>query len=184
MPTNSNIFKKYKNKYFVETGSYLGEGIQAALDCGFEKVISLEISEQYKAICDQKFYGNKNVQLVRGDSCNILYDSIKNIEDKITFWLDGHYSGGPTGLGKHEYPLIQELEQINRHHIKSHTILIDDLRIIRNEEVTATGEKVKFTESDLIDLIFKINEKYCFSYENGVGHDGKVFKRDILVAHL
>jgi len=177
MLPNLNTFKKYKNKYFVETGSYLGDGIQSALDCGFEKVISLEISNRYKTICERRFFGNEKVQLIQGDSCEALYNNIKNIDDEITFWLDGHYSGTGTGIGKYEFPLIQELEQINKHHIKSHTILIDDLRIIRGEEATPTGEEVKFKESDLINSILKINKKYCISYENATDHD-----KDILVA--
>lgn len=184
MPTTLYIFKKYKNKYFVETGSYLGDGIQSALDCGFEKIISLEISNQYKTICERRFYGNQNVQLIMGDSCEILYDSIKNIEDQITFWLDGHYSGTGTGLGKYEYPLLQELEQIKKHHLNTHTILIDDLRIFRGNEDTSTGEEVKFTESDLIDSIMKINKNYTISYEDGEHPGGKVEKNDVLIANL
>ena len=35
-------FKKYLNPVFIETGSLQGKGIQAAIDAGFQKVISIE----------------------------------------------------------------------------------------------------------------------------------------------
>ena len=40
---------KFKNKTqsFIETGSYMGDGIQLAIDSGFEKVYSIEISESH-----------------------------------------------------------------------------------------------------------------------------------------
>ncbi|MAF35774.1 hypothetical protein CL622_01505 [archaeon] len=185
MPTTLDLFKKHQNKYFVESGSYLGDGIQAAIDCGFENIISLEISKQYEFICKNRFYLHADkVKIINGDSSEILYDEISSIDEPITFWLDGHYSGGPTGLGKHEYPLIQELEQIKKHHIKTHTILIDDLRIVRGNEETATGEPIAFCEDDLIEAILKINKEYNISYEDGITHAGISLKNDILVATL
>ena len=37
------ILEKYPNKYFVETGTHIGNSVQLALDCGFEKIITMEI---------------------------------------------------------------------------------------------------------------------------------------------
>ena len=55
MPTKKETFSKYKNKYFIETGSHLGNGIQQALDAGFDNVISIELSDKYFGICENKF---------------------------------------------------------------------------------------------------------------------------------
>ena len=51
MPSEVNIFGKYPNPYFVETGSYDGSGIQRALDSGFQQVLSVELSEKYFNAC-------------------------------------------------------------------------------------------------------------------------------------
>ena len=113
----TNIFHKYKNKYFVETGSYTGIGIQAAIDSGFENIISIELSEKYRDICIEKFKEFKNVKIVFGDSAFVLYKSIKDIDNSITFWLDGHHSCGDTALGEYWSSLMKELEQIGEHHV-------------------------------------------------------------------
>ena len=46
MPSKVENFKKYPNPVFVETGSLMGDGIQQALEAGFQKVISIELSEK------------------------------------------------------------------------------------------------------------------------------------------
>ena len=80
----------------------------------------------------ERFKHNPNVNLYHGDSSIILYDVIKNINKRMLFWLDGHYSGHGTSQSNvtqlYEFPLIYEIQQIDKHHIKDHIILIDDLR--------------------------------------------------------
>jgi len=159
----SNTFMKYKNTdYFIETGSYLGNGIQNAIDAGFKYIYSIELSDKYYNICKEKFSNNPNVTIIKGDSCEVLYDVIKNINEPITFWLDGHYSCEDTALGKHWAPLIQELEQIKNHPIKNHTILIDDMRCWL-EPNPVHG----FYTPDIINKLNEINSDYEYIYENG-----------------
>jgi len=38
-----NHFKKFKNELFVESGTFLGNGLKCALDAGFEKCFTIEI---------------------------------------------------------------------------------------------------------------------------------------------
>ena len=128
MPASSDIFASCPNGVFVETGSYLGDGIQAALDAGFKRVISIELSDKYFGICQKRFEGDVRVTLVQGDSALMLGDVIDSIQEPITFWLDGHWSAGDTAKGVHAIPLLQELHVIARHAVKNHTILIDDMR--------------------------------------------------------
>lgn len=112
MSVKNNIFLKYPNKYFVETGCYEGDGLNFAINANYEKIISIEIAEKYHKICTEKFKNNENVSIILGDSAIIMYDIIKDIDSRITFWLDGHFCGGDSGLGLHISPLIQELEHI------------------------------------------------------------------------
>jgi hypothetical protein len=128
MPASADIFALCPNRVFVETGSYLGDGIQAALDAGFDRVISIELSDKYFSLCKTRFAEDARVTLVQGDSAMILGDVIGSIDEPITFWLDGHWSAGDTAKGVHPIPLLQELHAISRHAVKTHTILIDDMR--------------------------------------------------------
>jgi hypothetical protein len=170
---NTNIFTKYPNQVFVETGSYIGDGISRAIQAGFKFIVSIELSAKYCNICRDRFREFKNVSIVNGDSFEILPEIIRNIDTPITFWLDGHHSCGDTALGKYWAPLIQELEAIKQHHIKTHTIIIDDMRCWET-----LNSNHGFCKADIINKLLEINKDYVFSYE-----DGEV-ANDILVAKV
>lgn len=90
MPASIEVFKKYLNDMFIETGSYLGDGIQQALNAGFQNIISIELSDKYYSISTNRFINNHNIKIIKGDSYKVLPDIIKDINTNITFWLDGH----------------------------------------------------------------------------------------------
>lgn len=171
MPTSeSDTFKQFPNKYFVETGSLIGEGIQRALHAGFSHVYSIELSQQFFDECKQKFAKNPEVELFLGDSGKILYDVIKDIDSSITFWLDGHHGGGTTAKGDEWSPILKELEQIKKHPIKTHTILIDDVRLMGTEYFDFV------TIDQIVEKVLEINPDYKFFFVDGY------VKNDILVA--
>lgn len=163
-------FKKLNN-VFIETGCFMGDGIQQALDSGFDNVISIELTDKFSDICVDRFRGDRRVSIVKGDVATCLYGTISEIDEPITFWLDGHFSGGDTGNGIVEDPIIFELDAINRHHIKNHVIYIDDIRLYRNGHFPTTLEQ-------LIIKLTQINPSYSISYERGIEED------DILVAEI
>lgn len=173
MPTQKNLFIKYLNPYFIETGSYLGDGITEAIRAGFEHIKSIELSDKYYDLCVNKFKNNKNVEIIKGDSFKVLPSVIKKINKNITFWLDGHHSCGDTALGEHWAPLMQELDAIKEHPIKTHTIIIDDMRCWQ-EPNPVHG----FYKDDIFEKLKEINPDYKLTYENGFEKD------DILVAHI
>jgi hypothetical protein len=72
MPSNIEIFRKYRNELFIETGSFVGDGSQQALDAGFKRVISIELSDKYFEMSKDRFINNPNVEIVKGDSFKIL----------------------------------------------------------------------------------------------------------------
>jgi hypothetical protein len=165
LPKEHNIFKDYLNKYFVETGSLCGDGILKAIEAGFENIISIELSEKHYNFCVDKFKNIPYVKLIKGDSGKILYDIIININEPITFWLDGHYSGDNTAKSDLSMPIINyELEQISKHSIKNHTIIIDDLRGMNKKEIENM-------------ILQNISNDYKFIYL-----DSKHAKEDIMVA--
>lgn len=171
MPACETLFRKYPNPVFIETGSCWGTGIQQALDAGFSEIYSIELSSDLYDHCVKRFEGNKYVNLIHGDSHLVLGELLNRIDKPITFWLDGHYSGSVTVMGKYESPLIQELEIISNHFIKNHVIIIDDLR--------CWSLAVQGFDTELIKLkCLEINPQYRFIFEDGERPN------DILVAKL
>lgn len=160
---------------FIETGSFEGDGIQAALNAGFDRVISIEVTDEYYQKCVERFKGNNQVELYKGDSVKILPNVLAKIDSKIVFWLDAHYSGGTTG-NEHQFPLRYELEIIKTHieqTKKFHTILIDDIRLFKTE-----WKQEKLEVKDILRFFRNINSGYKAVLTNGYR------KEDILIILL
>lgn len=124
MPLTKDLLKKCStNNIFVETGTWLGVGVELAYQAGFTEIHSIEIDDRAYEIDCMKFGNCDSIKLYSGDSRELLWPVIENIDECITFWLDAH--------GKYSKPdscpLLQELDVISRHPIKNHTILIDDI---------------------------------------------------------
>lgn len=177
MSVSEGVFNKYLNRIFIETGSCYGAGIDNAINAGFEKIYSIELSESLYRHCCMTFYNNENVVLLQGDSPKVLTEILTKIDEPVTFWLDAHYSGGETTKGDKVSPLLDELESISNHHIKTHTIIIDDLRDLGTY---ADGLNV----DSLKDIIRNINPNYNFILEDGVITDSFLVPNDILVAKI
>lgn len=128
MPGSAELFGRFPNATFVETGSYLGDGIQAALDAGFRRVVSIELSDKYFGICSTRFANDPRVTLIQGDSAVALAQVLEGLQEPATFWLDGHWSAGDTARGPVTVPLLHEIRAIAAHPIKGNTLLIDDMR--------------------------------------------------------
>lgn len=163
MAVLNNPFVDYPNPVFIETGTHLGDGVQKALDAGFEKVISIELADKYYLHCRNRFLYDPRVEIIQGDSFKVLPDILEKLDCPATFWLDGHHSGYDTGLGEHWTPLMQELQAIADHHIKTHTILIDDMRCWEKPNPVHG-----FYKQDILDFIPKINAEYTISYIDGI----------------
>jgi hypothetical protein len=167
-----DVFAKYLNPCFIETGSYYGDGIQMALDAGFEMVYSIELSPEFYEHCKNRFASQSSVLILQGDSTTVLPELLKQINDPATFWLDGHYSWGNTARGNTNSPILAELEAIKQHQVKTHTILVDDIR------QCGTIEFDYVELEDIIDKILEINPDYVISFEDGV------VPNDVLIAKV
>lgn len=166
MPIKFDL-KKYLNPIFVETGTFHGDGVRQALNAGFDKVYSIEVKEEFYHECCQKFskeIEEGRVELLLGDSEYKLIEIIEKISQPATFWLDAHPMPG-NARGEKNCPLYEEIDSIGQHRIKNHTILIDDIRLIRNGGKGWGGHSV--TVEGLKARLRKINEKYNIVFENG-----------------
>jgi hypothetical protein len=134
--------KKYRCTTFIETGTYLGDMIEAQKR-RFDKLISIELAESLFQRSKARFVNDPHIEILQGDSGKVLPSIMKNINEPVMFWLDGHYSQGETAKGDLECPIIAEIDAIlvtapNKH---PHVILIDDARdfIGKNDYPTIEG---------------------------------------------
>lgn len=176
------VLSKYKNnRIFLETGSHKGDGIQLALDTEFDLVLSIEIHDAYHQICKNLFHHQIEegmVNLYKGDCLSVLQEILPIINEPVTFWLDAHIDWSCGVYGKTPSPLIYELQLIKElSTIKTHTIMIDDMRVFRTKE--GWGQYNPVGQAEIEAAILAINPNYKICYEaNTVQAD------DILVAYI
>jgi len=124
------VLKHYAEKYniriFVETGTYLGDMVEA-MKASFDKIYSIEISQDFFNRTKKRFKSEEKLKLIWGDSGKKLKNVCDEINQPALFWLDGHYSGGKTEKGEKETPIFEELSHIIKKDIRN-VIIIDDAR--------------------------------------------------------
>jgi hypothetical protein len=162
------LFKKYKgnHKLFFETGTHKGDGVQNALDMGFEEVVSIEILPELYERCVSRFKGKEDkVHLFLGDSNERMEEMLELIKEPSLIFLDGHFNNGD--------PLWKELEILKNHPIKTHTIIVDDM-----PNYYGSGEKVK-------EKLLEINSNYTLVYEDSLNSGtGKIHRNHNLTAYI
>jgi hypothetical protein len=162
------LFKKYKgnHKLFFETGTHKGDGVQNALDMGFEEVVSIEILPELYERCVSRFKGKEDkVHLFLGDSNERMEEMLELIKEPSLIFLDGHFDNGN--------PLWKELEILKNHPIKTHTIIVDDM-----PNYYGSGEKVK-------EKLLEINPNYTLVYEDSFNSGtGKIHRNHNLTAYI
>jgi len=119
--------KKFGAKVFIETGTFRGETMDF-LAPDFNRLVSIELSPDFFEAARKKFAGQPKVELLCGDSADLLPGVISSVDDKALIWLDAHYSGKATALGPEETPISRELDIVFSLSKARHVILIDDAR--------------------------------------------------------
>ena len=178
MPINEKVLGKYRNNnIFIETGTYQGDGINAAIASGFEKIYSIEIDKDKFEKASLLFKKIPNVCIIHGDSREKLKEILDNIAQPATIWLDAHIDDAlydkQSIVMDSRNPILNELQIISEHFIKTHTILIDDFRLFNRMH----GFWGVAPES-LREQIMKMNDNYKIFFEDGFA------KNDILVATI
>lgn len=183
MPFVNELFN-FINKVFVETGTFQGETVEKIINNSnlkLSKIISLELSDTFYENCKKKFEKFENISIVKTNSKIGLLNEIEKIDQKITFWLDSHYScTDNVGYDPETIcPVLFELDQIKNHPIKSHTIMVDDIRLMNNNKTTNKNNGFPVTKEEIIFKIYDINAKYLIKY-----FDDYTSSKDILVAFI
>jgi hypothetical protein len=172
---HAGLFQKYRNdrNVFVETGTYYGLGVQLAINAGYRHVSSVELSPALFKNAVDMYKNEPRVRIYHGTSESQLWDMIKDVNEEIVFWLDAHRADGI--MGPEASPILKELAIIKRHPIKTHVIVIDDVRDMGTEHFGMV------TQQQVIESAMSINPEYSIVYEDGSINEHQIFKNDILV---
>jgi FkbM family methyltransferase len=154
---------------FVETGTFRGDTTAVAAGI-FESVHSFELSPELHANALKRFSSKANVHLHHGDSAELLPGILASgLREKILFWLDGHFSGGPTAQGKVNTPILDEIRAIAAAGIKDCIVLVDDLRCFQKSgpgtPLSLTGYPTIWELREALRAIFP---KLCFAHYGDV----------------
>lgn len=155
------IQKIFNTNILVETGTCAGGTVRNAAPY-FDSIHTIELAPLYYEEAQKKFKQYSTIHCYLGDSAKVLPVILPTIKGKILFWLDGHYSGGPSAKGESNTPILKELLAIKESGIKDAVILVDDMRIfsyhnIPNLDETQSGYP---TVQELFRAIKDINPDY------------------------
>lgn len=119
----------YGGDVLIETGTFFGD-TAAALADQFKEVYSIEVEPRLHRRAMRRFRGQPGVHVVLGDSATALPKILAALprDRKAMFWLDGHYSGGFTGRGQQDCPVLDEMRAIAASGLRGPLVLIDDAR--------------------------------------------------------
>ncbi len=151
--------KEYFIKTLVETGTFRGEMVYAQRNY-FDKIISIELSEELHLIAVKRLRNLQNVTLIAGDSAEVLKKIITEIDGPAIFWLDGHYSGFETAKGELVTPINRELDIILGSE-QNHILLIDDARLFNGENDYPELKEIK-------TRVLSEKNNYSFTVEDDI----------------
>jgi len=110
---------------FIETGSGHGRTAFKALDI-FKEVYTIEWSESLYEETKKRLQ-NTRARCYHGKSPEQLRIILPDILSPVFYWLDAHWSQGPTAGENDQCPLLRELEVINNRDMNYDFIVIDDI---------------------------------------------------------
>ena len=152
--------RAFNTRILVETGTYLGDMVYA-MRKSFSRIISFELDQALYEQARQRFAADGHIEIVHGDSGQLLPDYLTSINEPCLFWLDGHYSGGITARGELDTPIKSELDHVFAHPIAGHVILIDDARCF-------TGKNDYPTLDELQRYVSERTQGWQFSVKDDV----------------
>lgn len=124
--------KRFGTRIMVETGTFYGDMCHAMRN-HFDQIYTIELSDKLYADAICRFRNTPNITPLHGDSGVVIKDVLDKLDQPALFWLDGHYSAGPTARGRLDTPVSEELDHILAHRVHNHVMLIDDARCFTGE---------------------------------------------------
>ena len=124
-PEIGPFFKMLKDDFqittVIETGTFEGS-TTAFFARTFEEVHTIDISQKYLNEAKERLSSFSNINFHLGSSQNVLSQILPALKNKyVLFYLDAHWN---------EYwPLLDELEEINKTHHHQCIVVIDDVKV-------------------------------------------------------
>lgn len=155
---------------FIETGTYKGN---TALWAGknFLKVHTIELDvERYNKTRARivNMIDTSNINLLNGNSKNVLSDVLSKIDEPVIFWLDAHGLWAGNMTPDDEIPVIEELNVIREWYERTHqpcVILIDDARLFINPPPTDKGYHPEYWPNQ-----YQLEDTFVY-FEMAIAHD-------------
>lgn len=126
-----NVLRRYgyARGTWVETGTYLGDTTHV-LARQAAHVYTIEPSDFLAERARGRFKAAANVEVCEGLSEHLLPGILDKLSGPVSFWLDGHASGGLTHTGPQVTPIREELANIQKHleSMPQVAVFVDDFR--------------------------------------------------------
>jgi hypothetical protein len=116
--------RRFGLRTLVETGTYYGEMVHALLDC-FARIYTVELDATLVSLARRRFLSYPHVQVLEGDSQEVIPRLLEQIKEPGLFWLDAGYYGWDGRVGR-SGRLTSELRAVLAHAVPGHVILMDD----------------------------------------------------------
>jgi hypothetical protein len=110
----------------VETGTYQGHGARRLAEV-FPSVVTIELSENLHRKAIESLADVPVIEPRQGDSREVI-PTLVDPAIPTLYWLDGHWSGGPTAGVEDECPVLGEIAAIGPGSPRD-SIMIDDARL-------------------------------------------------------
>jgi hypothetical protein len=110
----------------VETGTY-GGGTARLLGPLFDEVVTIELDADLQRSAAEVLANWPNVVSLQGDSRSVL-PRVMDPGIPTLYFLDGHWSGGPTAGRTDQCPVLDELKIVAHGH-DDDCIIVDDARL-------------------------------------------------------
>jgi hypothetical protein len=142
MGSSKGLFAPMAKHYgsLIETGTWMGDGIQIALESGFGQVISCDINEEFVLQARLRFK-NDPVTVHCGSSEQVLKSVVREVAEPAIFFLDAHamppspaahvFSASTLVEGQEQNealqcPILAEIDIILEGGFMGHAIFVDD----------------------------------------------------------
>lgn len=119
--------KEYKITTVIETGTFQGN-TTAFFAKTFEEVHTIDVSPTYQNQAKNNLSPFTNIRFHLGSSEKVLAQILPGMKDRfILFYLDAHW--------EKYWPLLDELEVINKTHHQRCIVVIDDIKVPGRSDV-------------------------------------------------
>lgn len=129
-------------RVFVETGTWRGDTV-AKIAPYVGRAVTIELDQALFEAARERFADAPTIEVIHGDSGDVIGELLPGLESPAVFWLDGHYSGPGTGLGSRETPIAAELGHVLAGADRRDVVLIDDARLFGHAPDYPTIDEIR-----------------------------------------